>query len=77
MESCVTYGSSTNKEDRGPFQITSVTLTKQNHSDFLTLFHMRGGGGGGDSYSLLQIVFFITSARDAAGPRHLVTFPQI
>ena len=36
----------------------------------LTLFHM--GGGGADS-ALLQIVFFITSVRDAAEPRNLVT----
>ena len=33
-------------------------------------------GGGGDS-ALLQIVFFITSVRDAAEPRILVTFPKI
>ena len=39
----------------------------------LTLFHM---GGGGDS-ALLQIVFFITSVRDAAEPRNLVTFPKM
>ena len=41
----------------------------------LTLFHM-GGGGGADS-ALLQIVFVITSVRDAAEPRNLVTFPKI
>ena len=41
----------------------------------LTLFHM-GGGGGADS-ALLQIVFFITSVRDAAEPQNLVTFPKI
>ena len=35
-----------------------------------------GGGGGGDS-TLFQIVFFITSVRDAAEPRNLVTFPKI
>ena len=35
-----------------------------------------GGGGGADS-THLQIVFFITSVRDAAEPRHLVTFPEI
>ena len=35
-----------------------------------------GGGGGADS-ALLQIVFFITSVRDAAEPRNLVTFPKI
>ena len=34
------------------------------------------GGGGGDS-ALLQIVFFITSVRDAVEPRNLVTFPKI
>ena len=34
------------------------------------------GGGGADS-ALLQIVFFITSVRDAAEPQHLVTFPKI
>ena len=34
------------------------------------------GGGGADS-ALLQIVFFITSVRDAAEPRNLVTFPKI
>ena len=34
-------------------------------------------GGGADS-ALLQIVFFIlTSVRDAAEPRNLVTFPKI
>ena len=32
------------------------------------------GGGGG---RFLQIVFFITSIRDAAEPRNLVTFPKI
>ena len=41
---------------------------------FLTLFHM--GGGGADT-ALLQIVFFITSVKDAAEPRNLVTFPKI
>ena len=35
-------------------------------------FHM----GGTDS-ALLQIVFFITSVRDAAEPRNLVNFPKI
>ena len=35
-----------------------------------------GGGGGADS-ALLQIVFFISSIRDAAEPRNLVTFPNI
>ena len=39
----------------------------------LTLFHM---GGGADSV-LLQNVFFITSIRDAAETRNLVTFPKI
>ena len=34
------------------------------------------GGEGADS-ALLQIVFFITSVRDAAEPRNLVTFPKI
>ena len=33
-------------------------------------------GGGADS-ALLQIVFFITSVRDAAELRNLVTFPKI
>ena len=33
-------------------------------------------GGRADS-ALLQIVFFITSVRDAAEPRNLVTFPKI
>ena len=33
-------------------------------------------GGGADS-ALLQIVFFMTSVRDAAEPRNLVTFPKI
>ena len=33
-------------------------------------------GGGADS-ALLQIVFFITSVRDAAEPRNMVTFLQI
>ena len=41
----------------------------------LTLFHM-GGGGAADS-TRLQIVSFITSVRDAAKPRNLVTFPKI
>ena len=50
------------------FQVTQQTN--------LTLFHMGGGGGGADS-ALLQIVFFITSVRDAAEPRNLVTFPKI
>ena len=36
-----------------------------------------GGGGGGADSALLQIVFFITSVRDAAEPRNLVTFPKI
>ena len=40
----------------------------------LTLFHM--GGGGADS-ALLQILSFITSVKDAAEPRNLVTFPKI
>ena len=40
--------------------------------NFLTLFHM----GRVDS-ALLQIVFIITSVRDAAEPRNLVTFPKI
>ena len=35
----------------------------------------RGEGGGEDS-ALLQIVFFITSVRDAAEPRNFVTFPK-
>ena len=43
----------------------------------LTLFHMGGGGGGGADSALLQIVFFITSVKDAAEPRNLVTFPKI
>ena len=38
----------------------------------LTLFHMKRA----DS-TCLQIVFFMTSVRDAAEPRHLVTFPKI
>ena len=33
-------------------------------------------GGGVDS-ALLQIVFFITSVRDAAEPQNLVTLPKI
>ena len=37
---------------------------------YLTLFQ---GVGGADS-TRLQIVFFITSVRDAAEPRNLVTF---
>ena len=36
-----------------------------------------GGGGGGADSIRLQIVFFITSVRDAAGPRNLVTFPKM
>ena len=39
----------------------------------LTLFHM---GGGADS-ALLQIVFFITSIRDAEEPRNLVISPKM
>ena len=46
-----------------------------NFIDKLILFHM-GEGGGADS-ALLQIVFFITSVRDAAEPWNLVTFPKI
>ena len=44
---------------------------------FLTLFHIGGGGGGGggSDSSLLQIVFFISSVRDAAVSRNLMTFP--
>ena len=38
--------------------------------------HGEGGGALRDS-ALLQIVFFITSIRDAAKPRNLVTFPKI
>ena len=38
-----------------------------------TLFHI-GGGGGADS-ARPQIVFFITSVRDAAEPQNLVAFP--
>ena len=34
------------------------------------------GGGGGD-FAILQIVFFISSVRDAAEPRNLLTFPEI
>ena len=45
-----------------------------NFSNFNPIPH--GGWGGGDS-ALLQIVFFITSVRDAAEPRYLVTFPKI
>ena len=41
--------------------------------DFLTLFHI---GGGGDSHRF-QVVFIITSARDAAEPQNLMTFPKI
>ena len=36
-----------------------------------------GGEGGWADSALLQIVFFITSVRDAAEPRNLVTFPKI
>ena len=36
-----------------------------------------GGGGAGADSTLFQIVFFITSVRDAAEPRNLVTFPKI
>ena len=41
----------------------------------LTLFHIPHGGGGDSTH--LQIVFFITSVRDAAEPRNLVTCPKI
>ena len=34
------------------------------------------GGGGADS-ALFQIVFFITSFKDAAVQRNLVTFPKV
>ena len=34
------------------------------------------GGGGADS-ALLQIIFLITSIRDAAEPRNFVAFPKI
>ena len=46
----------------------------QKYLIILTLFHIRGGG---EDSALLQIVFFITSVRDAAEPRNLVTFPKI
>ena len=36
-----------------------------------------GGGGGRADSALLQIVFFITSVRDAAELRNLVTVPKI
>ena len=48
-----------------------------NTLQLLTLFHKGGGGGGVADSALLQIVFFITSVRDAAEPRNLVTFPKI
>ena len=41
----------------------------------LILFHI-GEGGGADS-TRLQIVFFITSVRNAAEPQNLVTFSNI
>ena len=57
------------------FLVTAENLTSENS---LTLLHMGGGGGGGRTDSTrLQIVFFITSVRDAAEPRNLVTFPKI
>ena len=41
----------------------------------LTLFHIGGEGGWGEADSaLLQIAFFITSVRDTAESRNLVTF---
>ena len=36
-----------------------------------------GGGGEGADSTCFQIVFFITSIRDAAEPRNLLTFPKI
>ena len=59
--------------EKDNLKFRSLALTSVNQ---LTLFHMGGGGGGADS-ALLQIVFFITSARDAAELRTLVTFPKI
>ena len=47
----------------------------QNIPICLTLFHTEGGGGGADS-ALLQIVFFITSVRDAAEPQNFGDFSQ-
>ena len=44
-------------------------LTFQDTLELLTLFHM-------DS-AFLQIVFFITSVRDASESRNLVNFPKI
>ena len=55
--------------------ISNLNSKTQYQFKILTLFHM-GGGGGVDS-ALLQIVFFITSVRDAAEPQNLVTFPKI
>ena len=49
-----------------------LEATKQKCNRPLTLFHM----GRADS-TRLQIVFFITSIRDAAEPRNLVTFLKI
>ena len=49
-----------------------LNVEKRSFFQGLTLFHM----GGADS-ALLQIVFFITSVRDAAEPRNSVSFPKI
>ena len=56
-------------------QIQNVFVENWWFINTLTLFHM-GGGEGADS-ALLQIVFFITSVRDAAEPRNFVTFLKI
>ena len=54
----------------------AANTTKRKTNRFqLTLFHTEGRGQA-DS-ALLQVVFFITSVRDAAEPRNLVTFPKI
>ena len=59
--------------EKNNLKFRTLALTSVNQ---LTLFHMGGGGGGVADSALLQIVFFITSARDAAELRNLVTFPK-
>ena len=49
-------------------------MTNKRLSNLLNFNPIPHGGGGGADSALLQIVFFITSGRDAAEPRNVVTF---
>ena len=53
------------------------TLKKRYVLLYPTIFLNPIPHGGGEDSALLQIVFFITSVRDAAEPRNLVTFPKL